>query len=91
LRISVAAILLRKILAFLGLLGVIYALALQHGVFDRAAAAPTPPEATAPSPGKEATATPTPQARRPANTRAAAKCPKAGNAGSAAGAKQKCN
>jgi hypothetical protein len=36
---------LRKLLAFLGLLGVIYALALQHGVFDHAAAR-VPPEAT---------------------------------------------
>jgi len=27
---------LRKVVAFIGLLGVIYALALQHGVFDRA-------------------------------------------------------
>jgi hypothetical protein len=26
---------LRKVVAFIGLLGVIYALALQHGVFDR--------------------------------------------------------
>jgi hypothetical protein len=29
---------MRKLIAFLGLLGVIYALALQHGVFNRAAA-----------------------------------------------------
>jgi uncharacterized protein DUF3465 len=29
---------MRKLIAFVGLLGVIYALALQHGVFDRAAA-----------------------------------------------------
>ncbi len=30
---------LRKVVAFIGLLGVIYALALQHGLFDRANAA----------------------------------------------------
>jgi hypothetical protein len=36
---------LRKVVAFIGLLGVIYALALQHGLFDRANAA-------APGPGK---------------------------------------
>ena len=30
---------LRKVVAFIGLLGVIYALALQHGLFDRADAA----------------------------------------------------
>jgi hypothetical protein len=33
---------LRKLFAFLGLLGVIYALALQHGVFDHAAALSPP-------------------------------------------------
>ena len=33
---------MRKLIAFLGLLGVIYALALQHGAFDRAAAPPLP-------------------------------------------------
>jgi hypothetical protein len=39
---------LRKVVAFIGLLGVIYALALQHGVFDRADAATTPaPQAQA--------------------------------------------
>jgi hypothetical protein len=32
---------LRKVVAFIGLLGVIYALALQHGLFDRADAATT--------------------------------------------------
>jgi hypothetical protein len=37
---------LRKLFAFLGLLGVIYALALQHGVFDHAAAL-SPPEVPA--------------------------------------------
>ena len=37
---------MRKLIAFFGLLGVIYALALQHGVFDRAAV-PTLPEAQA--------------------------------------------
>jgi hypothetical protein len=37
---------MRKLIAFLGLLGVIYALALQHGAFDRAAA-PTLPVAQA--------------------------------------------
>jgi Protein of unknown function (DUF3465) len=37
---------LKKLFAFLGLLGVIYALALQHGVFDHAAAL-SPPAATA--------------------------------------------
>jgi hypothetical protein len=31
---------MRKVIAFVGLLGVIYALALQHGLFDRASAAP---------------------------------------------------
>jgi len=34
---------MRKLIAFVGLLGVIYALALQHGVFDRAAV-PSPSE-----------------------------------------------
>lgn len=38
-------LILRKLFAFLGLLGVIYALALQHGLFDHAAAR-TPLEAT---------------------------------------------
>jgi len=39
---------LRKVIAFIGLLGVISALAWQHGLFDRAdAAAPAPPEAQA--------------------------------------------
>jgi Protein of unknown function (DUF3465) len=37
---------MRKLIAFVGLLGVIYALALQHGAFDRAAA-PTQAEAQA--------------------------------------------
>jgi hypothetical protein len=37
---------MRKLIAFVGLLGVIYALALQHGLFDRAAA-PTLSEAQA--------------------------------------------
>lgn len=37
---------MRKLIAFVGLLGVIYALALQHGVFDRAAA-PSPSDAVA--------------------------------------------
>ena len=37
---------MRKLIAFVGLLGVIYALALQHGAFDRAAA-PGPSEALA--------------------------------------------
>jgi hypothetical protein len=37
---------MRKLIAFVGLLGVIYALALQHGVFERAAA-PTQSEAQA--------------------------------------------
>jgi hypothetical protein len=37
---------MRKLIAFVGLLGVIYALALQHGAFDRAAA-PTQSEAQA--------------------------------------------
>ena len=40
---------LRKVVAFLGLLGVIYALALQHGLFDRADAAAPTPEAEAPA------------------------------------------
>ena len=40
---------LRKVVAFLGLLGVIYALALQHGLFDRADAATTVPQAEAPA------------------------------------------
>jgi hypothetical protein len=37
---------MRKLIAFVGLLGVIYALALQHGLLDRTAA-PTPSEAQA--------------------------------------------
>jgi hypothetical protein len=41
---------LRKVVAFIGLLGVIYALALQHGLFDRANAA-------SPGPGPQAEAT----------------------------------
>ena len=41
---------LRKVVAFLGLLGVIYALALQHGLFDRADAASALPQADAPVP-----------------------------------------
>jgi hypothetical protein len=36
---------LRKVVAFIGLLGVIYALALQHGLFDRANAASPVPQA----------------------------------------------
>jgi hypothetical protein len=36
---------LRKVVAFIGLLGVIYALALQHGLFDRANAASPGPQA----------------------------------------------
>ena len=40
---------LRKVVAFIGLLGVIYALALQHGLFDRADAAPALPQADAPA------------------------------------------
>lgn len=47
---------LRKLVAFIGLLGVIYALALQHGVFDRADAASPVPVADAP-----VTAQPQPQ------------------------------
>ena len=39
---------LRKVVAFIGLLGVIYALALQHGLFDRADAATSEPQAQAP-------------------------------------------
>jgi len=39
---------LRKVVAFIGLLGVIYALALQHGMFDRANAASPPAQAEAP-------------------------------------------
>jgi hypothetical protein len=39
---------LRKVVAFIGLLGVIYALALQHGVFDRADAASPVPQAESP-------------------------------------------
>jgi len=38
---------LRKVVAFIGLLGVIYALALQHGLFDRANAASPGPQAEA--------------------------------------------
>ncbi|HEY2400853.1 MAG TPA: hypothetical protein VGI23_10900 [Steroidobacteraceae bacterium] len=41
---------LRKVVAFIGLLGVIYALALQHGLFDRADAASALPQADAPAP-----------------------------------------
>jgi len=40
---------LRKVVAFIGLLGVIYALALQHGVFDRADAASPATQAEAPA------------------------------------------
>ena len=40
---------LRKVVAFLGLLGVIYALALQHGLFNRADAASPVPQAEAPA------------------------------------------
>ena len=40
---------LRKVVAFIGLLGVIYALALQHGLFDRADAATSVPQAEAPA------------------------------------------
>jgi len=40
---------MRKLIAFVGLLGVIYALALQHGLFDHAAAL-TPSEAQASAP-----------------------------------------
>jgi hypothetical protein len=40
-------VVLRKVVAFIGLLGVIYALALQHGVFDRADAASPVPQAEA--------------------------------------------
>jgi hypothetical protein len=40
---------LRKVVAFIGLLGVIYALALQHGVFDRADAAYPVPQAESPA------------------------------------------
>jgi hypothetical protein len=38
---------LRKVVAFIGLLGVIYALAVQHGMFDRADAAASLPQAAA--------------------------------------------
>ena len=41
---------LRKVVAFIGLLGVMYALALQHGVFDRANAASPEPAAQAETP-----------------------------------------
>ncbi len=40
---------LRKVVAFIGLLGVIYALALQHGLFDRADAATAVPRAQTPA------------------------------------------
>jgi hypothetical protein len=40
---------LRKVVAFIGLLGVIYALALQHGLFDRANAATPVAQAEAPA------------------------------------------
>ena len=52
---------LRKVIAFIGLLGVISALAWQHGLFDRAdAASPEPhtqaqPETKAKADGKNAT------------------------------------
>jgi len=83
---------LKKLIAFLGLLGVIYALALQHGVFDRAAAhtlADAPP--VDPSPVAEKT---TSAPRRPANTKPAVKCGsgiRAGNASNTAGTRSKCN
>jgi hypothetical protein len=57
---------MRKLIAFVGLLGVIYALALQHGVFDRAAA-PALPEAQA-----QARADPYPAQRCDENTLASA-------------------
>jgi hypothetical protein len=41
---------LRKVVAFIGLLGVLYALALQHGLFDRADAASALPQADATAP-----------------------------------------
>jgi hypothetical protein len=41
---------LRKVVAFIGLLGVIYALALQHGLFDRADATAALPQADTPAP-----------------------------------------
>ena len=56
-------LILRKLFAFLGLLGVIYALALQHGVFDHAAAH-TALEATAgahPEGGADSHTTQSPQ------------------------------
>jgi hypothetical protein len=40
---------LRKVVAFIGLLGVIYALALQHGLFDRANASTSVPQEQAPA------------------------------------------
>ena len=40
---------LRKVVAFIGLLGVIYALALQHGLFDRANAASSVPQVESPA------------------------------------------
>jgi hypothetical protein len=57
---------LRKVVAFFGLLGVIYALALQHGVFDRADAAQVVPRSEAPAPA-------TAQAQPKAESKAAAK------------------
>ncbi len=57
---------LRKVVAFIGLLGVIYALALQHGLFDRANAA-------SPEPQTEAAAPAQPQAQSKLEPRSAAR------------------
>jgi hypothetical protein len=55
---------LRKVVAFIGLLGVIYALALQHGLFDRAdAAAPGPQTQLSPVVSAPAQSQPKPEAK----------------------------
>jgi len=54
---------LRKVVAFIGLLGVIYALALQHGLFDRANAASPGPQAEASAVSAPAQAQPKPEVK----------------------------
>ena len=62
---------LRKLFAFLGLLGVIYALALQHGVFDHAAAL-SPPAVAAGADSSNSRAAADPASTQECNTGALA-------------------
>jgi hypothetical protein len=55
---------MRKIVAFLGLLAVAYALAVQHGVFDRAGSAGTAAAATVETPAEPAHAACAPDKRQ---------------------------